>query len=130
MSKARRLNLRLNLLSWAVVSASVVLLILGELNWLPNGILPPSYALQITECLLMLLCVPLALRLTTLKSLRRHYPTLATLRIIMLAMPLLLGLALYFLMMDTSMLYCSLIAALAFLYIWPTRRRMLYELHG
>ncbi|MCD7720674.1 MAG: hypothetical protein LUI09_00415 [Prevotellaceae bacterium] len=101
------------MLAWTVAGMAACLLLLGELNVIPNGILPPAYPLQIAECLLMLASVPLAFT----RVLRDRH----TLRILLLALPLLLGLALYFLMMDTSMLYCALIPALALLYIWPRK---------
>ncbi len=137
----KRLNKRLTLRAWGVALVGVALLCLGETDCLPTGVLvtgtKTSYALEIMECALLLVCVPLALKLMSLRSVRRslqscpsRYLPLATLRIALLALPLLMGLLLYFFMVDTSMLYCALIAAVAFLYIWPSESRLGKELKG
>ncbi|MCD8302867.1 MAG: hypothetical protein LUC44_07600 [Prevotellaceae bacterium] len=133
----KKVNCRLNLLAWCLVGVAAVLLLLGETEVLPLGLLPTSYALQICECLVMLVCVPLALKLMAFRSVRgrlaaqpRLYPSLAAVRIILLALPMIAGVALYFLMLDTSMLYCALISTLAFIYIWPSEDRQRAELEA
>ncbi len=128
------MNKRLNALTACVAFLAAALLFLGERNVIPTGIIPQNYVLQIIECLLTLGCVPLALKFMTFtlvranvtSSPRRYYPC-AVLRILMLAVPLLLGIVLYYVMLDASMFYCALIAALAFLYVWPTKGRLRNE---
>ncbi len=131
----KEVNRRLNLLAWCLVGLAVLLLLLGETEVLPLGLLPTNYALQIVECLVMLVCVPLALKLMAFRAVRkglaaqpRLYLRLSVLRLALLALPMIVGVALYFLMLDTSMLYCALISALAFIYIWPSANRQRAEL--
>ncbi len=128
------INRNLNLMAWGIATLAVAILCFGEAHCLPLGIIPQSFSLQALECLLTLLCVPLALKLMATKHakarLKTHpkaYAPLSALRLALLALPLLLGLLLYYLMMDTSMLYCALIAALAHVYVWPTKRRQAHE---
>ncbi len=141
----RAVNRKLNILCYSLIAVVLVIVCLGETDVLPVGILADdvelptgsmsySFVLQIVECLVMLAMVPLALkymdfyvikRLVTLRP--ERYLMQASMRMVMLAIPIVLGILFYYIMLNTSMLYCSLISALAFLYIWPTQKRLRRE---
>ncbi len=152
----RKVNRNLNVLCYSLVAVVLAIVCLGETGVLPVGILVDeaespaeaqqfdnllpaasmsySFVLQIVECLVMLAMVPLALKYMDFYAIKRlvtlrpeQYFTQAAVRMLMLAIPIILGLLLYYMMLSTSMLYCALISALAFLYIWPTQKRLKRE---
>ncbi len=152
----RKVNRNLNVLCYSLVAVVIIIVCLGETGVLPVGILADeaevpagaqqldsllptarmsySFVLQIVECLVMLAMVPLALKYMDFYAIKRlvalrpeQYLTQAAVRMLMLAIPIILGLLLYYIMLSTSMLYCALISALAFLYIWPTPKRLKRE---
>ncbi len=131
----RSTDKRLSVLAIAIVVVAIVLVCLGETEVLPTGIVPVSYALQATECLLALACMPLALKWMAIKWIRERvaarphlYFAHSVVRLLMLAVPMSFGIALYFLMNDASMGYCASIAALALVYIWPSEKRRVCEM--
>ncbi len=141
----RKVNRNLNILCYSLVAVVIIIVCLGEAGVLPVGILADdakvpaakvtySFVLQIVECLVMLAMVPLALKYMDFYAIKRlvtlrpeQYFTHAAVRMLMLAIPIVLGAILYYMMLSTSMLYCALISALAFLYIWPTSKRLRRE---
>ncbi len=152
----RNVNRKLNILCYCLIAVVAIVVCLGETAVLPVGILADedalptdvqqfrdlmpagrmsySFVLQIVECLVMLAMVPLALKYMDFYVIKRlvtlrpgQYFMQAAVRMLMLAIPIVLGILLYYMMLNTSMLYCSLISALAFLYIWPTTKRLRRE---
>ncbi len=141
----RAVNRKLNILCYSLIAVVLVIVCLGETDVLPVGILADdvelptgsmsySFVLQIVECLVMLAMVPLALKYMDFYVIKRlvtlhpeRYLMQASMRMVMLAIPIVLGILFYYIMLNTSMLYCSLISALAFLYIWPTQKRLRRE---
>ncbi len=130
----KNIDKRLSALAVCIVGIALLAVCLGEADVLPGGIMPVSYALQVMECLLTLVCVPLALKWMAIKRIReqvaasqRRYLVHSAVRLFLLAVPMLLGAVLYYLMADTSMGYCALIVALALVYIWPSQGRRLRE---
>ncbi len=150
------MNRNLNVLCYSLVAVVIIIVCLGETGVLPVGILADdaepaadaqqygnllpagrmtySFVLQIVECLVMLAMVPLALKYMDFYAIKRlvtlrpgQYVMHAAVRMLMLAIPIVLGALLYYMMLSTSMLYCALISALAFLYIWPTTKRLRRE---
>ncbi len=141
----KAVNRKLNILCYSLIAVVLVIVCLGETGVLPVGILADdaelpasrmsySFVLQIVECLVMLAMVPLALKYMDFYVIKRlvrlrpeRYLMQASMRMVMLAIPIVLGILFYYIMLNTSMLYCSLISALAFLYIWPTPKRLKRE---
>ncbi len=73
-----------------------------------------------TESLLQL--IEIALTLVSVPFFMKYKERWRTACIAMLAMPTLLGIVLYFVLRDASMVYCTLICVVAMIYIWPRKR--------
>lgn len=90
--------------------------------------------------LLTALCVPLALKLfaqiltkkidkLSIADALKQYRVWSIVRLGLLALPLLMGLSVYYLMLSTKGLLCALIALTASLFCVPSEKRMRTELH-
>ena len=128
---AKKINRMLNLLAVIQLATAVIIVILFETGLAPSGTVGPNYVGQIAVVLTTLLCVPLALKLMAFRRIHQQvegnlprYYAYGLMRISLLGVPILLGLLVYYISLDASALYCALIAALAFLFIWPTMDRL------
>lgn len=104
--------------------------LLVETSLLPEGYAHPT---PTTLYVLSLICVVLTLgatwsmlRLFAFKAVKRRLqarpetlPRLAALRVIVMAIVILLDLLTYYAFLDTSLLYCLLIALVGFIFCWP-----------
>ena len=90
--------------------------------------------------LLTALCIPLALKLfaqilikkidkLSIADALKQYRVWSIVRLGLLALPLLMGLSVYYLMLSTKGLLCALIALTASLFCVPSEKRMRTELH-
>lgn len=90
--------------------------------------------------LLTALCIPLALKLfaqilikkidkLSIADALKQYRVWSIVRLGLLALPLLMGLSVYYLMLSTKGLLCALIALTASLFCVPSEKRMRAELH-
>ena len=90
--------------------------------------------------LLTALCVPLALKLfaqilikkidkLSIADALKQYRMWSIVRLGLLALPLLMGFSVYYLMLSTKGLLCALIALTASLFCVPSEKRMRAELH-
>ncbi len=131
----KKVNRILNLHALMQIGVAGLMVVLSETGVTPSGVMAQNYAFQVVGCVLLLVCVPLALKMMSLERVQRRvkgnlrgYYTYALFRITLLSLPLFWGVMLYYLMMDVSMLYCALIAALSFIFVWPTESRMRHEM--
>ncbi len=127
-------NRRLRVTFFVSLLACCVLFVLGQTNVIPNGVIAPSYGLQILSVVLTLAVVPGALKMLSLASVRRQiagnlcrYQRWALLRMGSLYGVLVVDLLIHFLMIDVSALYCALIVAVALLYVKPDMNRLMVE---
>lgn len=126
----QRINRRLNILALGLFALGLLLFVLGEANVIPIGLLPPCYAVQVAVSLTTVSAIPVALKWMAFGAIRRRvvanfpaYACWASARLLVLGVPMLgAGLA-YYLMLDPSMMYCALLLALAFLFVWPSQGR-------
>ena len=90
--------------------------------------------------LLTALCIPLALKLfaqiliktidkLSIADALKQYRMWSIVRLGLLALPLLMGFSVYYLMLSTKGLLCALIALTASLFCVPSEKRMRAELH-
>jgi len=129
--ETRKINRWLNLYALQNVLFSGIIVVLFETNILPVGILGPVYSYQVAGVILTLAFVPIALGIMAIGRVRRavsgnlrNYLYFGLLRLGMLGFALLFDVTFYYLMLDTSMLYCALIVALSFIFVWPTMNRL------
>lgn len=131
----KRVNRQLNILALALMAAEIMIVVLGELDVIENGVLPVSYGLQLLVVLLTIFLIPTSLKLLNWTPIRKRidrelytYRFWAIARLFALYIPVLLGTSLYFLMLDSSALYCAVVSLIAIVFVWPTEERMLDEL--
>lgn len=125
----------MNILALALMAAEIMIVVLGELDVIENGVLPVSYGLQLLVVLLTIFLIPTSLKLLNWTPIRKRidrelytYCFWAIARLFALYIPVLLGTSLYFLMLDSSALYCAVVSLIAIVFVWPTEERMLDEL--
>lgn len=125
---------RLNLLALGLFALAALLFALGETGLFPLGLLPPCYALQVVVCLATMVAIPVALKWMAFAAVRRRvagrptvYACWAAARLLLLGVPMLGAGVAYYLMLDPSMMYCALLLALAFLFVWPSLGRQQRE---
>lgn len=119
---------------------SVLLLSLFfETDMLPAGTMSPdadqNYIFNMTSVMLTIVCIPLALKLMTFKSVRaqiklseQNYVTWSLLRMLTLSFPLVFNTLMYYMQgFNTTCGYLALMCAVAFIFIWPSQDKMLYE---
>ena len=96
-----------------------------------------AYWVNIIGVALTLALLPLALRLMKIPYIRRDikatgdaaYTKWAIIRLTLLATPLHFNLIVYYLLgCEPTSGYLALIAAVAFIFVWPSRDKMLYEM--
>ncbi len=129
-------NQQLNRIATALLILCLVIAALGEFSILPLGIVPEAYIynVQIVASLLTVICVPVALKLLSWNQIRHRimnnpaeYHTWAVKRMLMIYIPMMVDILLHYLLMDMSPFYLALICAVAMLYIWPSKARMIQE---
>ncbi len=130
------INQRLNRIATALLAVCLLVAAAGEFGILPLGIVPEDYVynMQIVACVLTVVCVPVALKLLSWRRVRccvandpEEYCLWATKRLLMIYIPMLVDIALHYLLMDMSPFYLALICAVAVLYVWPSKVRMRQE---
>lgn len=122
--------------------SSVLLIIIFETGMLAKGIYAydsmTNYVCEMIGIFLTIVCIPLALKLMSFSMIKRmlnqdsgKYFTLSVVRISLLALTLLYNVASYYLLgEDATLGYLALMAVVAFLFIWPSRGKMDYELEN
>lgn len=134
------------LMRYLIIEFSLVWLIailtflLGEADVIPNGILirddhKMEFYINIVNIALVIVCVPLALKLFSLnteKGLRRmdkdealgSYHLWSGIRLGMLALCVEVGLVSYFLLMDSTGVFCACIALVVTFFCIPSREKI------
>ena len=122
--------------------SAILLIIIFETGMLANGIYAydsmTNYVCEMIGIFLTIVCIPLALKLMSFSMVKRmlnqdsgKYFTLCAVRISLLALTLLYNVASYYLLgEDATLGYLALMAVVAFLFIWPSRGKMDYELEN
>ncbi len=131
-----RINRQLNLFAAVELICCLSIAALGEFGILPVGIVPEEsiYLFQIIACLLTVICVPVALKLFSWSQIRcriasnpQEYQNWGTIRLQLLFFPMFIDIFFHYLLMDMSLFYLALICAVAALYVWPSKARMMQE---
>lgn len=121
---------------------AIILFVLGETNVIPNGLLVTEnysnteYCMNVVNVLLVIVCVPLALKLFALNTrfgLRRmnqdealnSYHTWSLLRLAILLLCIAYGIVAYFLLMDSTGLLCACIAMVASFFCLPSEDKIM-----
>lgn len=129
----------LRLLYIAALLTAVLIAVIFETGMLPEGDLGSdevlSYWLSIVGVALTIILLPLSLRLMKFEMVKKsvaqsemNYLRWSIGRIALLGIPLLYNLVCYYLTgCVPTYAYMALMAAVCFLFIWPSRDRMTYE---
>lgn len=130
-----QVNRQLNILAFSLLNTELLLVVFGELNILPNGVVPVSYGLQLVVVFLTIFLIPTSLKLLNWTPIRKRvegkpfiYRCWAMTRLVALYLPVLLGTIFYYLMLDSSAVYCAIVSLIAVVFAWPTQDRLLDEI--
>ncbi len=130
------------LIVWLIVAAVVAL---GEIEVIPNGMVIPNSEMEFkwntVVILLTVVGIPAALRLfvlNTTKGLRRMnneealnaYHVWSAVRMGILCVTAVLGVVAYYVTMNVTGVFCTLVALLTTLYCWPTCEKVQAYLEG
>lgn len=130
-----QVNRQLNILAFSLLNTELLLVVFGELNILPNGVVPVSYGLQLVVVFLTIFLIPTSLKLLNWTPIRKRvegkpfiYRCWGMTRLVALYLPVLLGTIFYYLMLDSSAVYCAIVSLIAVVFAWPTQDRLLDEI--
>ena len=124
------------------LTTAILLIIIFEVGLLPTGTRVydsmSNYTCEMIGVFLTIISIPVALKLMSLGRIKRllsdyqdKYFTFSVVRISLLTVPLLYDTAFYYLLgEDATLGYLALMAVVAFLFIWPSRGKMEYELEN
>ena len=130
---------RLKWIFYVALAAALLVVVLFETNVLTEGVWTvdkqKEYFAAVSVELFTLIAVPLALRMFRFSSIRRRlYEGKAsalsfwgTLRILILALPMVLSLVFYYLFMNASFAYIAIILLISMLFVYPSLERCVSE---
>ena len=128
----KQVNRQLNILAFSLLNTELLLVVFGELDVLPNGVVPVSYGLQLVVVFLTIFLIPTSLKLLNWTPVRLRvegkpctYRCWAMTRLVALYIPVLLGTGFYYLMLDCSAIYWAIVSFIAVIFAWPTKDRLL-----
>lgn len=130
-------TLRMELL--AVWLIAVVVVVLGEMGVIPNGVVEPysndEFVLNTASIVLTVIGIPVAIKLFTLnttRGLRRMnkeealnaYHVWSAVRMSILCVLAVFSLVVYYVTLSTSGVFCCCISLFATLYCWPSKAKI------
>ena len=133
---------QLTIVYWVFIIIPVVFAILMDTGQIETGILintdqggTQEFVLQIVAILYTLLAIPTALKLFKIPGVARRlqhatpaeYRQLAILRLVCLELALIINFTGYYLYANSSFFHLGLIVLLAFVFVYPSMNRCLYE---
>ena len=130
---------KLQLIFWIPIVLSAIIIVSGELDIIPNGIVQPhsnaEFKLNTMVIILTVVGVPTSLKLfslNTTKGLRRmnndealrSYHVWSTVRMAVLTADAILGFVAYYLSLNVTGLLCALVAMATTFYCWPVEHKI------
>ncbi len=131
---------RLQITFWGGIAVVAVILLLGEIDVIPNGILASDKQFEFVVMTIMELCtivaIPVALKLFKFKRISSKLSStdsLATLnrwglvRLVLLIVPMVVNLLCYYLFMKVGFGYLAIILFLSLFFVYPSLSRCYNE---
>lgn len=127
---------RLQITFWSAIVVSVIILVLGELDIITNGILADESETDFVVMTVMELCtivaIPVALKLFKFKPIARRLVSADSLkalncwgqvRLLLLCVPMVVNLVCYYLFMTVGFCYLGIILFLSLFFVYPSLSR-------
>ncbi len=131
---------RLQITFWSAVVISVIILILGETDIIPNGILvgenQADFVIMSVMELLTIVVIPVALKLFKFKSIASRLISEDSLkalncwgqvRLLLLSVPMIVNLVCYYLFVKVGFSYLAIILFLSLFFVYPSLSRCYNE---
>lgn len=125
---------------WTPIIITLIIIILGETDIIPNGMLntyqQAEFIITCTMEILTIILIPLALKLFTFKAISKqlhsnlsltHLKRWGLLRIGMLTMPMLINIVCYYLFVSAAFGYLAIILFLSLFFVYPSLSRCYNE---
>lgn len=136
----KSIHRRLQITFWGGIAVLAVILLLGEIDVIPNGILASDKQFEFVVMTIMELCtivaIPVALKLFKFKRISSKLSStdsLATLnrwgmvRLVLLIVPMVVNLLCYYLFMKVGFGYLAIILFLSLFFVYPSLSRCYNE---
>lgn len=133
---------KLQLIFWIPIALSAIIIVSGELNIIPNGILANDKQVEFVIMSMMeiltIIAIPVALKLFKFKAIANklasdtllHFERWGIVRLCLLNVPMVINLVCYYLFVGAGFGYLSIILFLSLFFVYPSLSRCYNETDG
>lgn len=133
---------KLQLIFWIPIALSAIIIILGELDIIPNGILANDKQVEFVIMSMMeiltIIAIPVALKLFKFKAIANklesdtllHFERWGIVRLCLLNVPMVINLVCYYLFVGAGFGYLAIILFLSLFFVYPSLSRCYNETDG
>lgn len=133
---------KLQLIFWIPIVLSAIIIILGELDIIPNGILANDKQVEFVIMSMMeiltIIAIPVALKLFKFKAIANklasdtlfHFERWGIVRLCLLNVPMVINLVCYYLFVRAGFGYLAIILFLSLFFVYPSLSRCYNETDG
>ena len=133
---------KLQLICWIPIALSAIIIVLGELDIIPNGILDNDKQVEFVIMSMMeiltIIAIPVALKLFKFKAIANklasdtllHFERWGIVRLCLLNVPMVINLVCYYLFVGAGFGYLAIILFLSLFFVYPSLSRCYNETDG
>lgn len=133
---------KLQLIFWIPIALSAIIIVLGELDIIPNGILANDKQVEFVIMSMMeiltIIAIPVALKLFKFKAIANklasdtllHFERWGIVRLFLLNVPMVINLVCYYLFVGAGFGYLAIILFLSLFFVYPSLSRCYNETDG
>ena len=133
---------KLQLIFWIPIALSAIIIVLGELDIIPNGILANDKQVEFVIMSMMeiltIIAIPVALKLFKFKAIADklasdtllHFERWGIVRLCLLTVPMVINLVCYYLFVGAGFGYLAIILFLSLFFVYPSLSRCYNETDG
>ncbi len=133
---------KLQLIFWIPIALSAIIIVSGELDIIPNGILTNDKQVEFVIMSMMeiltIIAIPVALKLFKLKAIANklasdtllHFERWGIVRLCLLNVPMVINLVCYYLFVGAGFGYLAIILFLSLFFVYPSLSRCYNETDG
>lgn len=133
---------KLQLIFWIPIALSAIIIVSGELDIIPNGILANDKQVEFVIMSMMeiltIIAIPVALKLFNFKAIANkqasdtllHFERWGIVRLCLLNVPMVINLVCYYLFVGAGFGYLSIILFLSLFFVYPSLSRCYNETDG
>lgn len=130
---------KLQLIFWIPIALSAIIIVLGELDIIPNGILANDkqveFVIMSMMQILTIIAIPVALKLFKFKAIANkltsdtllHFERWGIVRLCLLNVPMVINLVCYYLFVGAGFGYLAIILFLSLFFVYPSLSRCYNE---